>query len=159
MMPLGDIFDAQYGSNLELNAQKIMDEDAGESVAFVSRTSKNNGVSARIKPVVGLAPLPAGTLSVAVSGSVLETFLQPGPYYSGRDVYYLEPRCTLSDMEKLYYCLCIRANAFRYNYGRQANKTLKHILLPAPDEIPDWVKSFDFPDFVTTMVARLVNPV
>lgn len=157
MLSLGDIFDAQYGSNLELNAQKIADDSDEESIAFVSRTSKNNGVSARVKPVVGLAPLPPGTLSVAVSGSVLEAFLQPGPYYSGRDVYYLVPQVALTDKDKLYYCLCIRANAFRYNYGRQANKTLKNILLPAPDNLPNWVKSLDFPDF--DRLKHPVNPV
>lgn len=156
MMPLGEIFDARYGSNLELNAQKTVDEDDKTGIAFVSRTSKNNGVSARIKTVTGLAPLPAGTLSVATSGSVLETFLQPEPYYSGRDVYYLIPRIRLIDKEKLYYCMCIRANAFRYNYGRQANKTLREILLPAPNDIPNWVKSFVFPDF--EHIKRPVNP-
>lgn len=147
LAPLGDIFDAQYGSNLELNAQKITDEDDKDGVAFVSRTSKNNGVSARIKPVLGLDPLSAGTLSVALSGSVLETFLQPAPYYSGYHIYCLTPKEPLNDKEKLYYCMCIKANAYRYNYGRQANKTLREILLPAPDDIPDWVNSFDFPDF------------
>ena len=141
MIPLEEIFDAQYGSNLELNAQKIARDDDKTSVAFVSRTSKNNGVSARIKPVSGLAPLSLGTLSVAVGGSVLETFLQPEPYYSGRDIYCLIPRIQLSDKEKLYYCMCIRANAFRYNYGRQANRTLEKILLPTQDDIPEWIKS------------------
>ena len=147
MIALEYIFNVQYGSNLALNAQKICGSNDNESVAFVSRTSQNNGISARIKPVFGNEPLPAGTLSVAVSGSVLETFLQPAPYYSGYHVYCLMPKLNLNQNEKLYYCMCIRANAFRYNYGRQANKTLKNILLPDPKDIPNWVKAFDAPDF------------
>lgn len=156
MMSLGEIFDARYGSGLGLNAQKIANDDDETSVAFVSRTSKNNGVSARIKPVFGLAPLPAGTLSVALGGSVLETFLQPYPYYSGYHIYCLTSKKPLNDKEKLYYCMCIKANAFRYNYGRQANKTLRDILLPEPNSIPNWVKSFDFPDF--ERIKRPFNP-
>ena len=155
MIALEHIFDAQYGSNLELNSQKIVDEDDNASVAFVSRTSQNNGIAARIKPVFGLDPLPAGTLSVAVSGSVLETFFQPASYYSGRDVYCLTPKLNLNQNEKLYYCMCIRANAFRYNYGRQANKTLKKIMLPNPKDIPNWVKKFDSPDY--EQIKRPVN--
>ena len=147
MMPLEEIFAAEYGSSLGLNAQKTVDEHDKTGVAFVSRTAKNNGVSARIKPIIGLAPLPAGTLSVALSGSVLETFLQPSPYYSGYHIYCLTPKKPLSDKEKLYYCTCIKANAFRYSYGRQANRTFGKILLPAPNDIPDWVASSDFPDF------------
>jgi hypothetical protein len=41
--------------------------------------------------------------------------------------------------EKMYWCMCIKENAYRYGYGRQANKTLKNIELP--DEIPNWVKN------------------
>ncbi len=156
MIPLEEIFEVQYGSNLELNAQKIASGDDKTSIAFVSRTSKNNGVSARIKPVIGLAPLPAGTLSVALGGSVLETFLQPSPYYSGYHIYCLTSKKSISDKNKLYYCMCIKANAFRYNFGRQANKTLRAILLPAPKNIPDWVKSLDFPDF--ERIKQPVNP-
>jgi hypothetical protein len=33
--------------------------------------------------------------------------------------------------------MCIRANAYKYNYGHQTNKTLKDIELP--DTIPEWV--------------------
>lgn len=42
---------------------------------------------------------------------------------------------------KLYYCLCIEANAFRHStYGREANRTLKNLLLPSIEMIPDWVE-------------------
>lgn len=39
----------------------------------------------------------------------------------------------------LYYCTCIRANRYRYSYGRQANRTLKDLRLPALASLPEWV--------------------
>lgn len=47
----------------------------------------------------------------------------------------------------LYYCTAIEANKYRYSYGRQANKTLKDILVPSPEEIPEKsVKSYNLDD-------------
>ena len=41
---------------------------------------------------------------------------------------------------KLYYCLCIEANRFRYStYGREANRTLHTIQVPALNHVPSWV--------------------
>lgn len=34
--------------------------------------------------------------------------------------------------------MCIQKNAYRYSYGRQANKTLKDIVVP--DDVPQWVE-------------------
>lgn len=133
---LEEIFDVAYGSNLELNR---LCEDA-DGINFVSRSAVNNGVTARVKPVAGLDPIPAGVLTVAGGGSVLETFLQPEPFYSGRDLYYLTPRSDMSLEEKMYYCFAIRANKHRYSYGRQANRTLKDLAIPARHAVPSWVQ-------------------
>jgi len=135
MVPLSDLFEVVYGSNLELNALAL-DHSAG--VNFVSRTAKNNGVSAKIKPIDGLSPIKGPVLSVAGGGSVLETFLQIEPFYSGRDLYVLRPRTEMTTDELLFYCCCIRANRFRYSYGRQANRTLKDLLVPDKGSIPAW---------------------
>jgi type I restriction-modification system DNA methylase subunit len=69
-------------------------------------------------------------LSVACSGTVLSTFYHPYPYYSGRDVYILKPKKIKTEQEMLFYCAAIEQNKYKYNYGRQANTTLKNILLP-----------------------------
>ena len=135
LVPLSHLFFVTYGVNLELNRMTIQ---AG-GVPFVGRSDRNNGVTAYVAPVPDLVPNPAGSLSVAGGGSVLATFLQREPYYSGRDLFYLEPLTEMTDDAKLYYCACIRANRYRYNYGRQANKTLKDIPLPALDHLPHWV--------------------
>ena len=68
---------------------------------------------------------------MAGGGSVLSTFYQPLPYYSGRDLYILIPKEKKSITEMLFYANCIRINKYKYNYGRQANKTLKDILIPS----------------------------
>ncbi len=147
MIRLGDIFDVRYGTNLALNAQEKTDDIDPEGINFVARGSQDNGVAAKIKPVPGIAPIAGGALSVAAGGSVLETFLHLDPFYSGRDLYFLTPKGELSERQLLYYCMCIRANNFRYNYGRQANRTLRDIPLPAPYEMPDWVHSTVLPDY------------
>lgn len=134
-VPVSEIFKVIYGSNLELNK---LNRDP-EGINFVSRTSKNNGVSAKVEDIPGLSPIAGGVLTVAGGGSVLETFLQLDPFYSGRDLYYLKPIIELSVDELLFYCTCIRANMFRYSYGRQANRTLKLLPIPALNSIPAWV--------------------
>jgi len=140
LVKIGDLFDVVYGTNLELNAET----QSPDGINFVSRTSKNNGVSAKIKRKANLEPIQPVVLTVAAGGSVMETFLQVEPFYSGRDLYYLRPKIPLSIEELLYYCICIRSNRYRYNYGRQANRTLRDIKIPAPNYIPDWVRNGKF---------------
>ena len=142
LIKISDLFDVVYGTNLALN--KCEEDENG--VNFVSRTSKNNGVSAKIKKLPDKEPIPAGTISVAMGGSVLESFIQNKEYYTGRDMIYISPKEKMTDNEKLYYCECIKANKFRFNYGRQANKTFADLLVPDRSEIPDWVYEVEEPD-------------
>lgn len=146
LVPLSDLFSATYGANLELNRMKI--QPGG--IPFVGRSDRNNGVTAYVAELPGAKINPAGTLSVAGGGSVLATFLQREPYYSGRDLFFLEPLVDMTDDQKLFYCACIRANRYRYNYGRQANKTLRSIPIPSIDSLPNWVGGG-----IETVVKRL----
>lgn len=130
-----DLFYARYGQNLELNRLEVT--ESADAVNFVSRTARNNGVSARVKPVANVPPADAGCLTVACGGSVLETFVQAAPFYCGRDVYILEPKEYMTLTEKLWWATCIRSNKYRYNYGRQANRTFQD--LPLPDGVPAWL--------------------
>lgn len=128
---VSEIFKVSYGVNLELvNLDQCSPLDM-DAIYFVSRTENNNGVSAIVKRIVDIDPNPAHTLSVAGGGSVLSTFYQPLPYYSGRDLYVLSPLKPMVVTEMLFYAHCIRMNKYKYNYGRQANKTLKEILIPS----------------------------
>lgn len=134
MKKLNELFDINYGASLELINCNIVPPKDG--IPFVSRTSKNNGVVAFVEPMENILPNPGGTLSVAVGGSVLSTFLQETEYYSGFHILYLKPRFKLTKLQLLFYCYSINFNAYKYSYGRQANKTLKDLLVPDVAEIP-----------------------
>lgn len=150
LVPLSELFKVTYGVNLELN--KMTKNPDG--IPFVGRSDRNNGVTARVTEIKGIKPNPANTLSVAGGGSVLATFLQIEPYYSGRDLFYLTPIEEMTHSQLLYYCACIRANRFRYSYGRQANKTLKDLPLPSLETLPEWV-SDGLPRVVASLTTRL----
>lgn len=137
LLKLSELFSIKYGVNLELNKMEICEIGAPNSVNFVSRTDKNNGVAAVVRLIEDIQPNPANTISVAGGGSVLATFYQTTQYYSGRDLYVLTPKHEMTVNEVIYYCLCIRANKYRYNYGRQANRTLRELEVPAM--APNWV--------------------
>jgi hypothetical protein len=150
LVPVSELFDVIYGTNLELNAL----EPDPDGINFVSRTANNNGVSAKVASVDGVEPIKAGVLTVAGGGSVAETFLQPEPFYSGRDLFHLRPKQPMSVEQKLFYCMCIRANKFRFNYGRQANKTLGELLIPNMSEIPAWTAT-EFQKVLDGWTSRL----
>lgn len=138
LVKISELFNVVYGVNLELvNLTRCRSIDKN-SIPFVSRTENNNGVSAYVEAELDIDSNLGHTLSVAGGGSVLSTFYQPLPYYSGRDLYVLIPKKKMSLIEMLFYAKCISANKYKYNYGRQANKTLKDILIPA--QIPEELK-------------------
>ena len=145
-----DLFDVKYGVNLELNA---LEQDRN-GINFVSRTSKNNGVSAKVKRISDIPPLPAGTITVAGGGSVMESFLQATPYYSGRDLYYLTPKFDMSNEVKLFYCHCLRLNKYKFSYGRQANSTLPNLLIPTMESIPDFVHSMSIKKYGEELIRK-----
>jgi hypothetical protein len=154
MIPLHDVFDAFYGSNLELNA--LTRDEHG--INFVSRTEKNNGVSAKVKRIEAIDPIKGGTISVACGGSsVMESCLQLSPYYSGRDVIYLVSKENMSNEVKLFYCACLKANRFKYSFGRQANATLRHLLIPSAEEIPAWVSAFSVKDYAKKLLNLIIS--
>lgn len=131
MIKVNDLFEVKYGNSLELVNLAICEKVDKDSISFVSRTEKNNGVSAIVKRLPEIDPFEAGLITVAGSGnSVLESFIQTKPFYTGFHVFVLRPRNKLTELEKLFYCYCIRKNQYKYNFGRQANKTLKEIVIP-----------------------------
>lgn len=158
MPKISDLFDLEYGHSLELNRlEKSEDADA---INFVSRAARNNGVTARVKPVEGLTPSPAGTITVALNGQggAGVAFLQPFPYYSGFHVMVLHPKTPMSDVEKLWWVTCITANRFRFGFGRQANRTLKDLVLPDVHAMPDWAKTADLAQFEGCAEPRNSEP-
>lgn len=131
LVKISNLFTIKYGNSLELvNLVQCKSTDKN-AIPFVSRTEKNNGISAYVEEELDIEINLAHTLSVAVGGSVLSTFYQPLPFYTGFHVLVLTPKKEMSVVEMLFYAKCISANKYKYNYGRQANKTLKNILIPS----------------------------
>ena len=62
MIELQELFSIEYGHDLELNKIK-KSTNSSDSVNYVSRTAKNNGVSAKVQEIVNLAPLEAGLIT------------------------------------------------------------------------------------------------
>jgi hypothetical protein len=157
LVPLYTIFDIKYGNSLELiNLQQCLIDDA-DAINYVSRTEKNNGVSAFVKRTIEYEENAANTISVAVSGSVLSTFLQPKPYYTGFHIFVLTPKREMDQIELLFYCQCIKANKYKYNYGRQANRTLKDILIP--NRIPNELKQISLETVTVPDIKSVTNRV
>src|SRR5260364_204421 len=79
--------------------------------------------------------------------SAIAIFVLIGFYTSGviqhfidsHDLFVLKPKCPMTIDEMLYYATCIKANQYKYSYGRQANKTLRELPIPAYESIPQWV--------------------
>jgi hypothetical protein len=153
MPTVSQLFTLKYGHSLELN--RLEQTTGPEAVNFVSRTARNNGVSARIRPIPNLEPAAGGTISVALGGQggAGTAFLQPFPYYCGRDVMVLTPIEPMSEQEKLWWATCITANRFRFGFGRQANKSLRNLLLPS--EIPQWVHTANISSACATTLTDL----
>jgi hypothetical protein len=116
---------------------------------------ENNGVSACVKELEDLSPFDAGLITVAGSGnSVLESFVQPFRFYTGYHVFVLKPKASLTTNQKLFYCISIRRNQFKYSYGRQANRTLKDLLVPALSEIPGSLIKLKAPEIKRTRLSN-----
>lgn len=135
---IGDLFTPQYGVNLELVNCTL--SDSPDAINFVARTAVNNGVVAQVERIEGIEPQKAGNITCASGGSVLSTFVQTKDFYSGRDLYLLIPKEEISIEAKLFCCTIITKNKYRFNYGRQANKTLSELVIKLPEKNnkPDW---------------------
>ena len=147
LVPIHKLFEVKYGANLELVHLDQCSKEHENAINFVSRTENNNGVSAFVIKSNEVTPNPKHTISVASGGSVLSSFYQEEEYYSGRDIYFLKPIVNLSKLEMLFYGYCLTKNKYKYNYGRQANKTLKDILVPA--KLPEKFLSIDITNLNT----------
>jgi len=151
LVKINDLFEVKNGNGFELINMEEVQNNEINSCNFISRTEKNNGISARVE-IKEIEPFPSNTITVAVGGSVLSTFVQTEPYYTGFHIQILYPKKPYSEIEMQFYAYCIRKNKYRYNYGRQANKTLKDILIP--EEIPtDW-KNLDIKNINKTPIIK-----
>lgn len=152
-MKIKELFNLSQGNSFEFINMEL---SHNSGINFVSRTAQNNGVVAQVCADDMTKPFPAGSITVALGGSVLSSFVQLKPFYTAFHIAVLQPRKELTLQEKLYYCMCIQANVYRYSYGRQANKTLKDIELP--DTIPEWVTTTSISPYTTDNANKYVPP-
>ena len=137
---LDSLFIVEHGSKLDLNKMDKCPADADDAVLFIGRSGERNGFSAFVKEMLEPTPYQSGQITVALGGSALSSFVQARPFYTAQNIDVLTPRTSMTLDVKLYYCLCIEANRFRYStYGREANRTLKRLLVPTIESIPSYV--------------------
>lgn len=136
---LNRLFDIEHGNKFDLNKMEIAEPNE-TAIAFVGRSGEDNGIVAFVKPMNGVKPFDDGLITVALGGAALSSFVQPRKFYTAQNIDVLKPKTKMSLEEKFYYCLCIEANRFRYStYGREANRTLKNIMVPKLEFVPSWV--------------------
>ena len=101
-MKVSDIFDMISGNGFELIN---MSSSADSDINFVSRTSQNNGVIAKVNKYNNVEPFPAGLITVALGGSVLSTFVQTKPFYTAFHIMVLSPKKSMTLKEKFFYAM------------------------------------------------------
>lgn len=140
LVPLNSIFEIVHGHGLDMN--KMSPCGPGEdAVAFINRSEERNGFVGFVERLDLITPFESGQITVALGGSALASFVQPCPFYTAQNIDVLKPRSPMPLDVKLYYCLCIAANRFRYStFGREANRTLKFLEVPSLRNVPAWVK-------------------
>jgi hypothetical protein len=141
LVALKNIFDIRYGNQFDLNK---LESNEDSDINFVSRTSQNLGVVCKVSKHNGVEPFSSGLITVTLGGTyLLSSFVQQEKFYTAQNIKILTPKIELSFNEKVYYCLVIQMNRFRYSsHGREANKTLDDLLVP--EEVPDIFRSIDF---------------
>ena len=140
---LSELFEVSYGTKFDLKQMTVASVDDGEGIAFVSRSAKNLGIVAHVRPYRGIDPLRAGLITVALGGTyLLSAFVQDSVFYTAQNVAVLTPRLLMTRATKLYYCLCIGKNRFKYSaFGREANRSLKDLIVPTLP--PEWINTED----------------
>ena len=133
---LNDLFGVSYGTKFDLKQMEQTSANDPDGISFVSRSRRNLGVAAYVRPYKHRPSLDAGLITVALGGSyLLSAFVQERPFYTAQNVAVLTPKGDMTFQEKIFYCLCLGKNRFRYSaFGREANRTLGTIKVP--DEMP-----------------------
>lgn len=131
LVPLSTLFNIEYGNQFDLSKMTPI-TGSGEGINFISRASKNFGIMDRVVEYKLTEPYPPGLITVTLGGSyLLASFVQPNPFYTAQNIKVLSPKKEMSFNEKLFYCLYIRENRYRYSsHGREANVSLDSILVP-----------------------------
>lgn len=142
MKKLSDMFEVSYGNKFDFNKMRRLGVPEG-GVHFVGRSSERHGLSGAVAPVEGVQPYAPGLITVALGGTkLLAAFVQERPFYTAQNVAVLTARQEMKAAEKIFVCLCIRHNRFRYSaFGREANRSLRDLHILDREDFPTWVHS------------------
>lgn len=134
LVRIDEIFDIQYGNQLNFNAMTTATENG---VNFISRSSKNLGIVAKVQKINKITPFPKELITVTMGGTyLLSSFVQPSPFYTAQNIKVLKPKFKMSLIEKLCYCKVIESNRYKYtSHGREANSTFNSLRVPDYDFI------------------------
>src|ERR1700748_2707931 len=89
LIALNKIFNIHYGNQFDLYKLQI---DDSSNINFVSRSSQNLGVVAKVSKFKEIHPFPAGLITVTLGGTyLLSSFIQPNPFYTAQNVKVLTP--------------------------------------------------------------------
>lgn len=126
-------------------------------INFVSRTAINNGVSDCVDEC-GIKPFAAGTITLALGGSIGSCFIQEKPYYTGQNVGVIELPTYVTDKAKVYFVGALQKEckaqftAFANEINRYLKTTLSVLLPTTSDGQPDW----DFMDKYIRAIKKVV---
>ena len=112
------------------------------TIPYIGAIDSNNGVAAHCEKVEGMKMHPKGSISIPYDGSIGYAFLQPKEFYASDAVTVLTP-FTDNTSAKIYICVAIKKERFRFNYGRKWNMDrmkLSKIKLPERNGEPDYDK-------------------
>lgn len=141
LIELHRVFNIEHGNKFDLNKMEQC-APATDAVAFVGRSGEKNGIVAFVRKLNSREPYDTGLITVALGGAALSSFVQPRRFYTAQNIDVLQPLAPMSLDVKLYYCLCIETNRFRYStFGREANRTLKNLLVPKLESLPPWLNA------------------
>lgn len=137
---LHEIFDIEYGSKLDIGKMT----HNNPKIAFVSRTGANNGVIDYVDKIEGINIYKAGSLTLALGGTIGTCCVQLEDFYTSQNVAVIIPKYELSTETKLFVANII-SNECRTRYrafGRELNSHIKtdlSIKLPqTANHEPDW---------------------
>ena len=135
MKKLSEIFDIYY-PNTNIFYKNEPDING---INFVSAKASDNGIVGKVKFTNEFKIYPPKSITVPLKGSVLEPSLQIEKFYCAHQIAVLVSKNKLNIRELLFYVYCIKENKFKFNYGRQADRTFKDLIVPEKKEIPTWV--------------------
>ena len=131
---LADAFQVEYGNKFDKNKMTY----TNPQINFVSRTANNNGVSDVVDQIPNAKLFPAGSLTLALGGSIGSCFLQEKPFYTGQNVGVIQFSDDVPYEARLFIACVIskKCKALFSTFSNEINKHLKtdlSILLPVKE--------------------------